>query len=410
MIARMILVSISLFLASVSSAFAEYQLRSGDMVRVSYIGLPKAQSESIIDPEGFARYPLIGRIDASGKTIEEFQFAAQEASLGRRFSEIGENGLSVTVELDGFQVFAEVIGYRPLYVIGDVLRPGEVAFQPGMTLRAAIAKAGGASAIPDVNDLAQKVLADEITLQRVMAQEFAQKAAQLWRVQALFELDPDYPEPDPASVPISPERFKALMASERFRFYSELESYNIRRADLIDDIDGIEALRKVIDEQVEHSKTIVEADRADLEQIEKLSEQGLAQNARVINSRRAYALSTNQLLELLAAKSETSFRQSDIRTKLNGLESLFKSNLLTEKAAAEVRLNELRLRLQGSREILGGKDLTTNRLRATTGAALDVRVFRGVESEDLTGDVDLDLPAIPGDIIEVGLSTVWEEN
>ena len=40
-------------------------------------------------------------------------------------------------------VAVEVIAYRPIYVLGEVNKPGQYAYQPGMTVVTAVAVAGG---------------------------------------------------------------------------------------------------------------------------------------------------------------------------------------------------------------------------------------------------------------------------
>ncbi len=36
-----------------------------------------------------------------------------------------------------------MIGYRPIFVLGEVNKPGQFPYQPGMTMLAAVALAGG---------------------------------------------------------------------------------------------------------------------------------------------------------------------------------------------------------------------------------------------------------------------------
>ena len=40
-------------------------------------------------------------------------------------------------------VAVEVIAYRPIYVLGEVNKPGQYPYQPGMTVVTAVAVAGG---------------------------------------------------------------------------------------------------------------------------------------------------------------------------------------------------------------------------------------------------------------------------
>ncbi|MDQ2763265.1 MAG: SLBB domain-containing protein, partial [Pseudomonadota bacterium] len=40
-------------------------------------------------------------------------------------------------------VSAEVLAYRPIFVLGEVAKPGQYPYQPGMTMLTAVAVAGG---------------------------------------------------------------------------------------------------------------------------------------------------------------------------------------------------------------------------------------------------------------------------
>jgi polysaccharide export outer membrane protein len=74
-------------------------------------------------------YPLLGEVRAKGRTPVELE-------------EVITEGLA-----DGYlvnpRVTVNVIEYRSFYVNGEVSSPGGYAFQPGMTVRKAIAIAGG---------------------------------------------------------------------------------------------------------------------------------------------------------------------------------------------------------------------------------------------------------------------------
>ncbi|OYX09211.1 MAG: hypothetical protein B7Z08_06300 [Sphingomonadales bacterium 32-68-7] len=43
------------------------------------------------------------------------------------------------------RITVEVVGFRPVYVLGEVARPGEYAYVEGLTLTALVARAGGFS-------------------------------------------------------------------------------------------------------------------------------------------------------------------------------------------------------------------------------------------------------------------------
>jgi polysaccharide export outer membrane protein len=74
--------------------------------------------------------PLIGTIQATGLTTD---------ALATRVSD----ALQRANLLKAPSVVAEIVTYRPIFVLGEVSKPGQYAYQPGMTVVTAAAVAGG---------------------------------------------------------------------------------------------------------------------------------------------------------------------------------------------------------------------------------------------------------------------------
>ncbi|MEZ5776592.1 MAG: polysaccharide biosynthesis/export family protein [Hyphomicrobiaceae bacterium] len=106
-----------------------YLLDSGDRVRVFVYGQPNLSRVYPIDGQGFIAMPLIGNVRARATTTYD---------LSRRIA--GE--LSVSYVRDP-EVSVEVASYRPFYILGEVRSPGQFSYVSGMTVRTAIAIAGG---------------------------------------------------------------------------------------------------------------------------------------------------------------------------------------------------------------------------------------------------------------------------
>lgn len=106
-----------------------YELGGGDQLRVTVFGEPALSGEYLLDGTGTISLPLIGQISALGLTISEFQDAVEA-----RYA-------------DGYlrtpRVNAEVMNYRPFYILGEVRSPGEYPYADGLTVLNAIATAGG---------------------------------------------------------------------------------------------------------------------------------------------------------------------------------------------------------------------------------------------------------------------------
>lgn len=106
-----------------------YQLGVGDKLRIIVFGEDDLGGEYVVDGNGFVRLPLVGQIKAAGLSVRQFE-AGVETKL--------EDGY-----LKDARVSAEVINYRPFYIIGEVNKPGEYPYVNGMSVLNAVALAGG---------------------------------------------------------------------------------------------------------------------------------------------------------------------------------------------------------------------------------------------------------------------------
>lgn len=107
----------------------EYRLGSGDKMKVTTYGEARLSGEFAVNDQGRLAFPLLGEIDVRGKTLNQFR-ADLQTRLGTQY-------------LRDPQVSVEMINYRPVYVLGEVARPGEFAYTEKMSIYALVAKAGG---------------------------------------------------------------------------------------------------------------------------------------------------------------------------------------------------------------------------------------------------------------------------
>jgi protein involved in polysaccharide export with SLBB domain len=73
--------------------------------------------------------PLIGEVDAAGRTVPQFTTQLTEQL---RNGYVRDPIVSV-----------EIAQYRPFFILGEVNRPGAYPYSPGMTVMGAVATAGG---------------------------------------------------------------------------------------------------------------------------------------------------------------------------------------------------------------------------------------------------------------------------
>ena len=109
---------------------AAYRLGPGDEVRIITVGEDTLTGEFGVDASGRIAVPMLGSVRAAGLSPE-----ALGAVVG---TALQRGGL-----VRSPSVSVEVIRYRPIFVLGEVNKPGEFPYEPGMTVLGAVALAGG---------------------------------------------------------------------------------------------------------------------------------------------------------------------------------------------------------------------------------------------------------------------------
>jgi polysaccharide biosynthesis/export protein len=107
-----------------------YRLGPGDQIRIITFGEQQLTGEFRVDAAGDIALPLVGSVHAAGLTPRQLDGAVAAA-------------LSKAKLYRNPSVSTEVIAYRPIFVLGEVSRPGQYPYQPGMTVVTAVAVSGG---------------------------------------------------------------------------------------------------------------------------------------------------------------------------------------------------------------------------------------------------------------------------
>jgi polysaccharide export outer membrane protein len=100
------------------------------MVRLITVGDDTLTGEFRVNDSGEIALPLLGTVPASGLTA---------GGLAVRIKDALVKGNLYTAP----SVSVEITAYRPIFVLGEVSKPGQYPYQPGMTVVTAAAVAGG---------------------------------------------------------------------------------------------------------------------------------------------------------------------------------------------------------------------------------------------------------------------------
>ncbi len=130
MIRYFLLLLAVMFMPGVHAQDSTYTLNAGDSIRIYVYGEPDLTFENLlVGQNGRIAYPFLGELRVAGRTVAEVQ---QRLIDGLKPDYLVDPRVSVSIQR-----------YRPFFVNGEVRNPGAVDFQPGLTLRKAIALVGG---------------------------------------------------------------------------------------------------------------------------------------------------------------------------------------------------------------------------------------------------------------------------
>jgi polysaccharide export outer membrane protein len=106
-----------------------YTLDAGDRLRIVVFGQDGLSNTYIVDVTGKITMPLIGPVSARGCTTTQL---AHVIAHRLRNGYVREPHVAIEVE-----------AYRPFFILGEVIAPGQYPYVPNMTVETAVAIAGG---------------------------------------------------------------------------------------------------------------------------------------------------------------------------------------------------------------------------------------------------------------------------
>lgn len=117
-----------------------YTVQPGDILEVSVWKEEDLQRQVLVRPDGRFSFPLVGDIDATGKTVADLR----EEISSKLQKYIPDLVVTVTV--------SDILGNK-IYVLGQVNTPGEFVVNPRVDVMQALSMAGGTTAFAALNDI-----------------------------------------------------------------------------------------------------------------------------------------------------------------------------------------------------------------------------------------------------------------
>jgi protein involved in polysaccharide export with SLBB domain len=116
--------------APIAAATVTPQFEAGDRVSVTVYDEPNLTGVYDVNPSGVVVLPLIGSVRAAGRTRDQLEAAITDRYSDGKF-------------LDDPHVTVDVVQFRPIYILGEVEKPGAYPYTPGLNALTAVTAAGG---------------------------------------------------------------------------------------------------------------------------------------------------------------------------------------------------------------------------------------------------------------------------
>src|SRR5215510_3797774 len=223
-----ILVIVACFLRT--DALAQYRPDSGDVIEVSVFGVQDFKRRSAINVDGDISLPLLGDIRASGLTLAELRTKLRES-------------LAKSNIIRSPDVTAELVEHRPFYVNGNVAKPGAHPYQPALTVRHAVAIAGGYELMRFRMENPLLLAADLRNQYESLWTEFVAREARVTRLRASLD---GAETPDFAKLEDAPLARRIISDLVKL----EMDYFNIRKADQEKEAKYLEQAKKHAEDQV----------------------------------------------------------------------------------------------------------------------------------------------------------------
>ncbi len=380
---------------------AEYQLAPGDVVEISVAAMPELRQRIPVQPDGTIIVPMLGAVTAAGLTPLVLQERVETAFAAKILRQRMPDGRERIVLIQPGDVTTAVVEYRPIYVSGDVLNPGQYAYRPQMTARHAIALSGGPSTVRGRPGQSGVDIAEAEREYRTATSALAKEHVVSWRLAAELDGSETIKEQPLGYLSVSAASLADFLRVETRYLQVRLKEAKNERTYLESMVRQAGEQVATLTTQVQGEQSGLQADMEELDRVNKLFGTGSLPSPRVTDSRRAVLLSSTRRLQTIANLTQVKQQRDEFLWRLDKVDTQRRIDVLRESRESQLRMTELRARLDGAAEklrVLGQMVvLETGANVARPGVTIIRKARANWDRIPASEDTEL----MPGDTVEV---------
>ena len=366
---------------------SDYRLAPGDRLVIMVYDQPQLSGQFIIDGGGGILLPLAGGVSLSGLTLAEAQQLIQD-----RFAD----GVLVQPA-----VSVRITDYRPIYVTGNVRKPGSYRFMIGKSVKAAIAAAGGEGEPIELNF--NGALSDYITAEQRVRQLETDHAVLIMRkarLEAQRDGHDNFVMPLLVGLSRRNANFDLAYSAESNTFSRLAEIHHGQVQALQNQRPRIEAEIKAVNNQIAKQNERLAIVNSRLADLEGLFSKGLLRKEVLLNQQIEKSLVEGQISNLEAQVARLRQMLGDLEVRLGDVRASYLRQTLAELQDASQRLRDVETSLGPARRLLQVKAQGAG---SNGDSEYTIRISRVRDGSMITIDATDGTILSPGDVVEVKL-------
>jgi polysaccharide biosynthesis/export protein len=365
----------------------DYRLTPGDHVKLLVFDEAQLSGDFVVNGSGELLLPLAGAIDVGGLTLAEAQERIQERLA---------DGILVqpTVSL-------RITEYRPIFIFGNVKKPGSYSFQFGQSVRAAIASAGGQGRLSDHPSAAmsQYIMAEE----RVRLLETRRLGLLVRKLRLAAEQNDaaSFNVPQLIGYGTNSDQIGLFYSAENDVFVSDMDLHRGQLELLERQRPRFEAEMKAVAKQLANERRRVSFVQNRVAELGDYKSKGLVRTSVLNEQQREEARASAEVARLEAGVANLDRQMGDLDIRIEEAKASFGRQVMRDLHETIQNLREVEVTLQTSRALLDyrAEDAgITEEVEANTTILISRTDQQGVAT---TFDAGYDTLLKPGDVVEV---------
>ncbi|PSC03116.1 polysaccharide export protein [Alsobacter soli] len=404
--AALSLLTVAWLVPASARAADEYRIQPGDGLEMAVAGFPDLRQRVTVNVDGVIAVPVFGSFTIAGKTLAEALALVRDAVPSKAIHMRTPDGRDNLFAVEAGEVSLALVDYRPIYLRGDVAKPGEQAFRPGLTVRQAVSLAGGYDLVRFRVTNPFLDAADLRSQYESLWTDYARQQLRAARLQAELDgrdlIDTKSlfrpPLPTPVLDQLTDLELQQLKINQQ---NNRAETEYLRKAAA-----QAETYVGQLSELQRQLAAGTAAQAENLKRIQAAFDKGLAAINRMTDEQRALLAQSDRTLTVASELTKAQKSLQEASRDIDRTADKRRTQLLADLQDAKARMAALTSSIQGVSDKLLYVGSLRSQLVRGTGNRVQLLVFRkGPDGKTQQIAANEDASLVPGDVVEVALRT-----